>query len=401
MSLIDRFNKKTQQHSPNIEQIKELVSQPNYYNSDEEALNANTLGTIDNILADDEINTIFVNGARNIYIEKRGKVVKSRSSFRDDIQLENIINKYLNHCTLDIENQQYFEINHDKGINLLITIPPLSKKITISVKYYNDKFADIKILRENQVVSKEIALILSTLVSINVNILITGAKKTLKTTILSAMSKTLSDIQRGVLIDYLNEIDVEKNLCAYFDFSILKNEEKEKHLLEQLSYTKPNKIFINSPKDYILEDIFRLASKTKGIITTLDAKNFEQAKETIKDINSFDIIIECEKAENETGKIASISQITNGIKEEIFALNQERELVSTGLIPRFFEKIKDVNINQNIFDKEYIHTYQRIPLPDTNTAIEEEPAKKINPEVLKKFKKDFPAEEIELMQDNE
>ena len=84
MSLKDRLNTVQKQ------QIKETKKeeQPKYYKTEQEA-QLDTLGAIDTLLANDDLNSIFVSGAKNIYLERRGKTTKSTSTFRDNVQLEN------------------------------------------------------------------------------------------------------------------------------------------------------------------------------------------------------------------------------------------------------------------------------------------------------------------------
>ncbi len=101
-------------------------------------------------------------------------------------------------------------------------------------------------------------------------------------------------------------------------------------------------------------------------------------------------------------KIVSISQIYNNEIQEIFKLNDENKLESTGIIPKVYFEMKSnlLNINQNIFEKNYRHTYSQNYNENlaqfkakfennTETADYEnqnEEKKGLNLEVLKKFK---------------
>lgn len=388
MSLKDRLNSnKIQNQKPKAKEIKEAVLEPKYYETNEEALKVNSLGIIDTILADDEINSIFVNGAKNIYVEKKGKITKIGSTFRDEVQLENIVKKYLEYNGLDFEEKYQFSLNHKKGINVSITLPPLSKKITLSLKCYNEKFASLKTMQESQCISKEAALFLETFSSLNINVLIIGEKKSLKTTTLNAIINNTQNNNSSVIIDYLNEIETLNNSCAYFDFSILNSLEEEKNIIDSLVYSSPDKIFINSPNEKMLNEIFKIASKNKGIVTTIEAMDFDELKEKIPNIEkAFDIVILTKKIPLEAGKIASIAQINQDSIENIFSLNESNQLTSCGVIPKIYDEIKlnSLSVNQNIFEKDYKHTYYK----NFGSAIEPVNKKNVNLDVLKKFKKD-------------
>jgi Flp pilus assembly CpaF family ATPase len=119
------------------------------------------LGAIDTILADDEVSNVFVSGAKNIYLEKKGKFIKSATTFRDNVQLENMLKRIAQNEGFELdEYNPYFRFNHRQGVNVALSTPPLSNVPTVFVKCYKDKHATIQILQEELSISKEIALIL-------------------------------------------------------------------------------------------------------------------------------------------------------------------------------------------------------------------------------------------------
>ena len=78
LSLKDRLNTANKTNNPLKKEIESEA--PKYYETNEQASKSNTLGVLDMIFADDDVNNIFVNGAKNIYIEKQSK---SSETFRD------------------------------------------------------------------------------------------------------------------------------------------------------------------------------------------------------------------------------------------------------------------------------------------------------------------------------
>lgn len=51
------------------------------------------LGILDSIIKDDEITEVMINGPKDIFIEKSGKLSKLHQTFDDEKQLEDIIQK--------------------------------------------------------------------------------------------------------------------------------------------------------------------------------------------------------------------------------------------------------------------------------------------------------------------
>ncbi len=412
MSLKDRLHTTIKQN-----EIKEEKEQVEYYQNSSIAAQIDSLGVIDTFLADDDINSIYVNGAKNIYIERKGKTHKSTSSFRDNVQLENLIKKYAQNIGYKInEENPYIKFNHKLGINVSATLPPLSSNAVMFVKCYKDKHASFQALQDGQSISKEIALVLEAISALRTNIIIAGERSTLKTTVLSTLLKNLPSNDRGVVVDYKAEIKNDSPNFSNFDFSNIKDKKEELDILNSIFISNPDRIYINDCDEKTLSFIDeKIISGLKGVVLTIEAKTPKEAFEKIAlgilknnpklDYNiarllaykSAELVIFVKKDELNNRIISSISQINIDLNDnysirDIFRYNQS-EHKSCGFIPDFFEeaKLNSLSINSNIFDKDYKHTYQKTTKNETLY----EQTKKVNLEILKKFKKDFNVQESE------
>lgn len=390
-----------------------------YYNSNEEIPQNESLGIVDSLLIDDEINSIFVSGAKNIYIEKKGKTYKSTSAFRDNVQLENLVRKIAHTNGVDLSVQNSFKFNYKQGINIFATLPPLSDEVTLCVKSYYDNHSTLAKLQEGNNVSKEIALILEALCTIKKNILIIGEKSTLKTTLLSAMVKKVPTNNRVVIIDNQCEFKNKNSNTTNYDFTKITTKDVKEELLSQILSSAPDRLFINDNSNEILSKIINKLSKSyKGFITSLQADNAQDAIEFLiqnilknntnissqkaKNIalNAFDLIITTKKDDTGRRYIGAISEIDlsaedNFIKD-IFVFDCINQYKSTGIIPKFYKDVKDnsLPISDNIFDENYKHTYNKSFNNDSFATF----GKKGNIEILKKFKKDLPTVDNENQQ---
>lgn len=417
MSLKDRLNSTQQQ---NLQNPSKQEQEPKYYTSEVEA-NIETLGALDTILADDDINNVFVSGAKNIYLEKKGKIHKSTTTFRDNVQLENMLKKIASNEGVEFDEfNPYFNFNHKLGINITATIPPLSNVPTLFIKCYKDKFATLQTLQEELSVSKEIGLILEALCSIKRNILIVGDKNTLKTTLLSSLSKKITSNNRAIVIDSENEFRISGQNYTNYDFSNIANSEIEKKLLNSIINTTPDKMIINTQKDSILSNVIdMLQNEYKGAIMSICSNNaqnaieklayiytknnpyisFEKARTLI--LGTLDIIIVTSKdilGRRKVERISQVNMLNNKYIEDIFVLEYNQHN-STGIIPLFFEDIKtnSLPIGDNIFDISYKHTYHKSMNLDNGIQFN----RKANAEILKKFKKELPAPKSKEEQDKE
>ncbi|MBQ9149753.1 Flp pilus assembly complex ATPase component TadA [bacterium] len=408
MSLRDRL-KSTQK----IATTKPKQEQPlKYYDSDEDAKLSENLGVLDNILIDDELNSIFVGGAKQVYLERRGKVHKSTTTFRDNVQLENIFRKVAQSHSVDSNITPCFSFSHKLGINITATLPPLSNVTTLFVKCYFDKHATLQEMQEENSVSKEIALIIETLCSIKKNILIIGENSTLKTTLLSSMAKKMPINNRAVVIDKQHEIKIDNSNCINYDFLNFNDENVKDSLLTSIIDSKPDRIFINDDSNELFaKSIRKSLNKYRGLVLTLNAINYEDALDKAAQyilendstlsyekakgivLSTFDVIIHTKKDELGRRRVDSLAQINllaqDGYIQEIFNYDNTNQHKSTGIIPMFYEDIKmsSLPIGDNIFDFNYKHTYSKA----INSDLYETLGRKGNLDILKKFKKDLPA----------
>ena len=417
MSLKDRLNT-AQKQTPAQIKIEQQKEQPKYYATEKEA-QIDNLGILDTLLADDDINNIFVSGAKNIIINKKGKSRKSTSTYRDNVQLVNIIKKIAQNEGIDLdETNPSFKFNYETGVNAIATLPPLSNVPTLFVKLYKDKHATLQNLQEELSISKEIALILEALCSINKNILIIGEVNSLKTTLLSALAKKIPTNNRAVIIDSENEFVINGQNYTNYNFSLL-NYKMQKTILETSINALADKIIINTSEEGLFSGIVQKASKIKGFVTTLTSSNAQDALDEAVEIlqrnianltpqkaramflNAFDIIITTSKDEIGRRKISTVSEVNllaeNSIIQDIFVCDYTNQHKSTGIVPIFYEDIKtnSLPISDNIFEVDYKHTYYKNIDID---AMAQFGKKSANIDILKKFKKNLPTQE---MQDGE
>ena len=387
MSLKDRLDNPTKLTKPKTSSLKCQI--------EKEAKNPFSLGILDDLIKDDDISAIYVNGARNIFVEKKGKLHKISVVFEDETELQNLLKNYL----LDSNSKKF---NYKSGINALSVVPPSSAANFISIKCYRDKFSTLENLEENQVISKEIAIFLEALLKIKKNIIITGDKKALKTSLLSSIAKKIPLINRSYLFDFSKEIEINAPNFMVFDFSDKENFE-QKTILQSILQSNPDNILMNDfdfEIDCVLENIL---NGDKGFIFNINAKSKEQAMDKItqktlkllpcltyekaKEITyrAFDFVIFVETVKsNGKKRVSSVAEISNNENtpfNDIFVLNNSNFHCSAGYIPEIFSDDDTVSINLNIFNTDYKHTYA-IPHFDGLSS------KEFNSNILKKFKKD-------------
>lgn len=377
MSLKDRFNS---QNKTSI-QVEKKKQDPAYYQTSDISQAIDSLGEIDSLFADDEINSIYVMGAKNIFVERKGKKSKISLTYRDNVRLENIIRKKAQFHGIKFDEQHpNIEFCHKLGINVWATLPPLSNVASMIIKCYKEKFATLKGLCESQALSKEMVLLIGALASMKLNVVIAGEKNTLKTTLLSAIAKEVPQNNNAVVFDYSNELKIDAENVVTYDFKNYENE----NLFNIILSSNPDRIFLNDYANYKNIEKYN-KNGYKGFCYTIDAKN---PNDVLEKINSdyIDVLIYTEQKETKR-YVSSISIVENGELKNIFYLNEFLEHCSSGVVPGFYKDIEQsaYSISNTIFDSQYRHTYYQSSQDNESNSLK----RNLNIDILKKFKKDL------------
>lgn len=396
MSLRERLGNKIKTDEELIESIDSNVE---YYENNEVAKTINSLGVVENLLTDSSLNAIYILGAHDIYVERKGKVNKTTLAYRDDIQLDSIIRRLAqkNNVEIDEENP-IVTFKYRPGIIVRAVLSPISNPINVTIKCYKDKFSSLELLQKEQCFSKEIALFLGTLTTMSANCLIVGERNTFKTTLLSAIAKKLPLNNRGVVVDYSKELELDIPNIINYDLSSLSDDKIKKKLIKTLFISNPDKIFLNDCDEFELFAPYLLQG-SKNLIATITANNPDMVVKKFKNnfYNMFDVLIYVKTLENGAKKIDTIYAARNeNVLDKVFYLNNFNDYKSCGFIPDFCRN--NTQLTANMFDIMYKHTYQIDKLKKPKLQ-----ANRINrAEILKKFKKDLPQiKTVEVLEEKE
>jgi len=156
------------------------------------------LGPLQPLLEDDTITEIMVNGARNIYVERRGKIQRLPITFENDEHVMRIIERIVSPLGRRIdESSPYVDARLPDGSRINAIIPPLSlvgPVLTIR------KFARIPFTVDQLVqlesITPEAIQFLDACVKSRINIVISGGTGSGKTTLLNVLSGFIPSDER-------------------------------------------------------------------------------------------------------------------------------------------------------------------------------------------------------------
>src|SRR4051794_1283750 len=165
-------------------------------------------GPIEKLLADDSVTEIMVNGARDVWIERAGRLYQTAVRFNDEAHLRRIITKIAGQVGRRVdESSPMLDARLPDGSRVNAVLPPLSLSgslLTIR-KFGRERFS-LDDLVGLGTLSHEVAELLRACLHAELNILVSGGTGSGKTTLLNAMSGEISNDDRIVTIEDAAEL---------------------------------------------------------------------------------------------------------------------------------------------------------------------------------------------------
>ncbi len=170
------------------------------------------LGPLEPLLADDSITEVMVNGPKNIFVERDGKVERTNASFESDEHLMRIIDRIVAPLGRRIdESSPMVDARLPDGSRVNAVIPPISLVgPTVTIR----KFSRIPLTIQDLIgfgsITPESVEFLRAAVIARINILISGGTGSGKTTLLNVLSGYIPNDERIVTIENAAELQLRQ-----------------------------------------------------------------------------------------------------------------------------------------------------------------------------------------------
>ncbi len=170
------------------------------------------LGPLEPLLADETVTDIMVNGPKQVYVERRGKLELTDVEFRDNAHVMNIATRIVTRIGRRIdESSPLVDARLEDGSRVNIIAPPLAIDGTsISIRKFSKKSITLDTMARNNNVSDALATVLKIAARCRLNVLISGGTGSGKTTLLNAMSRMIDHGERIVTIEDAAELQLQQ-----------------------------------------------------------------------------------------------------------------------------------------------------------------------------------------------
>ncbi len=170
------------------------------------------LGPIEPLLADETVSDILVNGPKQVYIERKGKLELTGVTFRDNGHVMAIATRIVTAIGRRIdESTPLVDARLADGSRVNIIAPPLAiDGASISIRKFSKKTITLDTMAKSGSISPEMAVVLKIASRARLNIVISGGTGSGKTTTLNALSQMIDEGERICTIEDAAELQLQQ-----------------------------------------------------------------------------------------------------------------------------------------------------------------------------------------------
>ncbi len=169
------------------------------------------LDVLQELLEDEEVTEIMVNGYQNIFLEKEGKRQRWQQSFSSKEKLEDVIQQIAGKCNRVInENSPMVDARLENGSRVHAVVYPIALDgPVLTIRRFPKEAITMEWLINNQCITKEAAEFLKGVVQAGYSILVGGGTSSGKTTFLNVLSGFIPKEERVITIEDSAELQIQ------------------------------------------------------------------------------------------------------------------------------------------------------------------------------------------------
>jgi pilus assembly protein CpaF len=170
------------------------------------------LGPLEMLLKDHTISDILINGPKNIYVERRGKMERTPVEFRDNAHLLQIIDRIVSKVGRRVDEVcPMVDARLTDGSRVNAIIPPLALDgAAVSIRRFGSNPLKLEDLLNFKALTPEMVMLLEGAIKARLNMIIAGGTGSGKTTLLNTLSSFIPNHERIVTIEDAAELQLQQ-----------------------------------------------------------------------------------------------------------------------------------------------------------------------------------------------
>lgn len=167
-------------------------------------------GLLDSIIKDEDITEVMINGPKDIFIEKKGRLMQLEKQFEDERKLEDVVQKIVGLAGREVnQSNPICDTRLPDGSRVNVVLPPIALcGATVTIRKFSKEPMTIAKLIQYGSLTQEIADKLELLVKAKYNIFVCGGTGSGKTTFLNALSNYIPHDERVITIEDSAELQI-------------------------------------------------------------------------------------------------------------------------------------------------------------------------------------------------
>ena len=341
------------------------------------------LGPLQPLLEDDTITEVMVNGAKNIYIERKGKVHRVPVTFENNDHVMRIIDRIVAPLGRRIdESSPYVDARLPDGSRVNAVIPPISLVgPVLTIRKFSRNPITVEQLIQFGSVTQEAVQFLKACVEARLNVVISGGTGSGKTTLLNILSGFIPSDERIITIENAAELQLRQEHVVTLESRPPNIEGRGEITIRNLVVNalrmRPERIIVGEIRDEAALDMLQaMNTGHDGSMTTLHSNGPRDTLSRLETMtlmagmdlpsraireqvaSAIDLICHQERMRDGTRKITNLTEISGMEGDvitmtDIFVFEQTGvengqiigRLRPTGLRPKFMDKIEAAGIN--------------------------------------------------------
>lgn len=346
-------------------------------------------GPLEPLLQESTITEVMVNGYENVYVERFGKVEKTRVTFENEGHLMRIIDRIVAPLGRRVdESSPMVDARLPNGYRVNVIIPPLSligPMLTIR-KFAQTPFT-AQDLVANGTMSPALVNFLKACVEAKINVVISGGTGSGKTTLLNVVSAFIPSHERIITIEDIAELQLKQEHVGRLEKRPSNVEGKGEVTIRQLVINslrmRPDRIIVGEARGGEALDMLQaMNTGHDGSMTTIHSNSPRDTLRRIETMvlmaglelplraireqvsSAIELIIHMERMRDGTRKVVHVAEVQGMesdtiLMQDLFLFEQTGiqngrvigSLKSTGLRPKFAEKfaINNIELPVDIF----------------------------------------------------
>jgi pilus assembly protein CpaF len=349
------------------------------------------LGPLEPLMQDPTVSDILVNGSKEVYVERRGKLERTRVIFRDDPHLLQVIERIVSAVGRRVdESSPMVDARLPDGSRVNAIIPPLALDgPVLSIRRFAADPYRMTDLVEFGTLTSELAEILRAAVQARLNILVSGGTGAGKTTMLNVLSNAIPNTERIVTIEDSAELQLQQDHVVRVETRPANIEGQgavtQRDLVRNALRMRPDRIVVGEVRGpEVLDMLQAMNTGHDGSLSTVHANSTRDALSRLETMvlmsgvslpvralrdyiaSALDLMVHLARLSDGTRKVTRVTEIV-GMEEDvvttqdIFVFEQQgidadgRVLGfyrATGIRPKFSERLEraGIHLGAEIFD---------------------------------------------------